>query len=61
MWLIDHATRCSAAAVVKSKKKEDIKETIIKNWIAIFGAPRVILSDNGVNLIMSHFMKFLNS
>ena len=42
---INHATRCNAAAVVKSKKKEDIAETIIKNWIAVFGAPRVIFPD----------------
>ena len=42
---INHATRCNAAAVVKSKKKEDIAETIIKNWIAAFGVPRVIFSD----------------
>ena len=33
--------------MVKSKEKEDIAETLIKNWIAIFGAPRVFLSDNG--------------
>ena len=33
--------------MVESKKKEDTAEAIIKNWIAIFGAPRVILSDNG--------------
>ena len=31
--------------MVKSKKKEDIAEAIIKNWIAIW-CPRVILSDN---------------
>ena len=29
----------SAAAMVKSKKKEDTAEGTIKNWIAIFGAP----------------------
>ena len=33
--------------MVKSKKKENIVEAIIKTWIAIFGVPRVILSDNG--------------
>ena len=47
LHLIDHGTRYSTAAVVKSKKKEDIAEAIIKNWTAIFGSPRVILSDNG--------------
>ena len=33
--------------MVKSKKKENIVEAIIKTWIAIFGALRVILSDYG--------------
>ena len=47
LYLTDHATRYSAATVVKSKEKEDIAEALIKNWIAIFGAPRVFLSDNG--------------
>ena len=47
LYLIDHAKGYSAAAVAKSKKKEDIAEAVIKYWIAI-GAPRVILSDNGV-------------
>ena len=28
-------------------KIEDIAEAIIKNWIAIFAAQRVIVSDNG--------------
>ena len=29
----------SAAAMVKSKKKEDTAEGTITNWIGIFGAP----------------------
>ena len=41
LHIADHATRYSAATVVKSKEKEDIAEALIKNWIAIFGAPRV--------------------
>ena len=46
LHLIYHETRCSANTVVKSKKIEDIAEAIIKNWIVIFGAPRIILSYN---------------
>ena len=42
LHVINHATRYSAAALVKSKK-EDIAETIMKIWIVIFGDPRVIL------------------
>ena len=47
LHIIDHATRFSAAAVVKSKKKEEIVDAFTKHWIAIFGAPGKILSDNG--------------
>ena len=47
LHIIDHATRFSAAAVVKSKRKEEIVDAFIKHWIAIFGAPGKILSDNG--------------
>ena len=44
--MIDHATRFSAASVVKSKKTDEVVDAFIKHWIAIFGAPGTILSDN---------------
>ena len=47
LHIVDHAARFSAAAVVKSKKKEEIAQAFIKNWIAIFWAPKTILPDNG--------------
>ena len=37
----------SAASVVKSKKREEVADAFIKHWIAISGAPGMILSDNG--------------
>ena len=46
LHMIDHATRFSAASVVKSKKKEEVADAFIKHWIAIFGVPVTILSDN---------------
>ena len=45
--IVDHATRFSAALVVKSKKKEEAVDAFIKHWIAVFGAPGMMLSDNG--------------
>ena len=47
--LIDHATRYSAATIVKSKskQKEEIIKAIFKIWITLFGPPNEILSDNG--------------
>lgn len=47
LHLIDLATRFSATAIVGSKRKEEIMDKIMKHWIAIFGAPKEILSDNG--------------
>ena len=47
LHLIDHVTRFSAAAVVKSKKKEEIIQHLLTIWISIFGAPCKFFSDNG--------------
>ena len=44
--IIDKATRFSAAAVVKSKRQEEI-DIFIKHWLAIFEVPSMIISDNG--------------
>ena len=38
LHLIDHVMRFSAAAVVKSKKKEEIIQHLFTMWISIFGA-----------------------
>ena len=47
LHMIDIFTRYSAGALVKSKDKEVIVNAILKNWIAIFGKPATIFSDNG--------------
>ena len=47
LHVIDHATRFSAAAVITSKKKEIIVDQFFKIWIAVFGTPQKVLSDNG--------------
>ena len=45
--MIDTATRYSAGAIVQGKTKEIIIEKFFLHWIALFGCPRKILSDNG--------------
>ena len=45
--LIDHVTRFIAGAIISTKRKEVIIDKIFKHWIALFGAPRLFLSDNG--------------
>ena len=46
LHIIDHSTRFSAGSVIRSKNKEVIVDEFFKKWVAIFGAPRRILSDN---------------
>ena len=47
LHLIDLSTRYSNAVVVRSKHKDVIVKNILQHWIALFGAPNKILSDNG--------------
>lgn len=57
MHVIDHATRFSAASVIRSKKKEVIVGQFFKHWVAVFGSPRRILSDNGGEFANSEFIE----
>ena len=47
LHLIDAFTRFSAASIVSSKHKEVIVATIMKQWVATFGKPKSLFSDNG--------------
>ena len=47
LHLVDHVTRFSAAAVVKSKDRNEIIKHSFRTWISIFSAPSKIFSDNG--------------
>ena len=56
LHMIDHATRFSAASVIISKKAGIIIDQFFKHWVAIFGTPRTILSDNGGEFANEEFM-----
>lgn len=47
LHLIDEATRYTAAAVIYRKKTVVVVEKILQIWIAYFGAPEKMHSDNG--------------
>jgi hypothetical protein len=47
LHMIDIFTRYSAGVVVKSKEKHVIVQAILKHWVAIFGTPASLFSDNG--------------
>ena len=57
LHLIDHATRLSACAIVKSKKPEEIIRQIFKIWISIYGCPEKFLTDNGGEFSNDDFRK----
>ena len=44
---LDHATRFSSACVIPNKRHDVVIESVFKHWIALFGEPKKILSDNG--------------
>ena len=46
LHLVDHVTRFSAAAVVKSKYRNEIIKHLFRTWISIFGAPSKFFNDN---------------
>ena len=48
LHLIDHVTRFSAAAIIKSREREtEITKNILKIWISIYGPLSKYFSDNG--------------
>ena len=47
LHLVDHVTRFSAAAVVKSKVRNEIINHLFCTWISIFGALSKFFNDNG--------------
>ena len=46
--MMDLATQFSAAIVIGNKTSVTVIKGVFKNWISIFGAPKKILSDNGL-------------
>ena len=44
---IDHFTKFSVCVIINDKKKETILRAFLECWIAIFGGPEALLSDNG--------------
>ena len=44
---IDYVTRFSAAHTVRNKSADEIIEKFLLIWIAVFGPPQKVLSDNG--------------
>ena len=47
LHIIDHFTRFSRGVVINNKEADTIVDGLIRGWVAIFGPPDFVLSDNG--------------
>jgi hypothetical protein len=45
--MVDVATRYCSAVVIKDKRADTVIRALFLHWIAMFGAPRQFMSDNG--------------
>ena len=55
LHIIDHATRYSQACAMSSKKTQAVISAVLKNWIAQFGSPMQMLTDNGGEFASDEF------
>lgn len=54
--MIDHRTRFSNVALIRSKDKETVVQSVFTHWIQMFGPPKKFLTDNGGEYVNSSFM-----
>ena len=47
LHIIDSYSRFTRSVIVNRKKSTEILEKLLKEWVAIFGCPRTMLTDNG--------------
>ena len=58
LHMVDHATRYSAACLIRNKRKETIVKGLMEYWCRIFGFPTFLLSDNGGEFVNSDIVNF---
>ena len=58
LHMVDLCTRLSAAIFIPNKKKETIVKAIMQIWIAVYGTPKKVLSDNGGEFANPEFLSF---
>ena len=56
LHIVDLATRFSASSIIPSKLPDVIIKNIMSNWIAVFGSPKIIFTDNGGEFANQHFL-----
>ena len=55
LHMVDHGTRYSVAEKLRSKEASEIVRVFFKHWVAYFGAPLSVLTDNGLEFNNQYF------
>ena len=56
--LIDFATRFQMAGLLPNKSSEEVIRFVTEHWLPVFGAPRVLVADQGREFISLEFEQF---
>ena len=56
--IVDVATRFCIATIISNKTSETVIKSVILSWVALFGPPKNILSDNGCEFNNSDMREF---
>ena len=57
LHIIDTFTRYSCAAILKNKSAKEVIRVLFRHWIAIFGQPRCLFTDNGSEFVNEELME----
>ena len=61
MTFIDHATKIAQAEVIPATEVETLWKAFYSRWLAIFGSPWCLLTDQGSGFTSKVFSKHLSS
>lgn len=56
--LVDFATRFQMAGLLPNKSSEEVIRFVTEHWLPVFGAPRVLVADQGREFISLEFEQF---
>ena len=55
--IVDMGTRYVQACWLRNKKPEEVIQAFVKHWVALFGCPQVVLTDNGGEFQNESFLR----
>ncbi len=59
-YVIDEFSRLSSAVIIKTKEPQAVLQCVLNEWVSKYGAPKILLSDNGGEFINDYIRLFLD-